>query len=141
VGCNPPETRHLPPFVKAVGNLRKSDPGERQKLYSILADSHFLLLPTRAECFGIVFCEASSFGVPSITTDVGGVSSAVRNGVNGQLFSLQANAQAYSEYIYQIMSNRRSYEELAASSFNEYSTRLNWTTAAGTVVDIISELL
>lgn len=35
---------------------------------------HLLLLPTRAECAGIVFNEASAYGVPILLTDTGGVS-------------------------------------------------------------------
>lgn len=44
---------------------------------------NFLLLPTIAECAGIVFAEASGYGIPSITYDTGGVGTYVIDGING----------------------------------------------------------
>ncbi|TSA49979.1 MAG: glycosyltransferase [Sphingobacteriales bacterium] len=40
------------------------------------------MVPSRAECYGIVFAEASSYGLPSVSTDTGGVSAVVKEGVN-----------------------------------------------------------
>ena len=62
---------------------------EANKLNELYRRSHLLFVPSRAEAFGHVFCEASSFAVPSLATDVGGIPSAVRSGVNGQTFSSQ----------------------------------------------------
>lgn len=59
-----------------------------QKLFEqILRQSHYLIAPTLFDCFGIVYCEASAYGIPVLTTDVGGISQAVRNGHNGFLFA------------------------------------------------------
>lgn len=44
------------------------------------------------------FCEASAFGVPSIT-DTGGVSTNVINGVNGFALAPEAGAEAYAQKI------------------------------------------
>ena len=68
-------------------------------------NSDFLLLPTRAECAGVVFCEASAFGIPSITTDTGGVSTYVEDGINGFALPLAARAEAYADKIEQYTSD------------------------------------
>ncbi|WP_137463714.1 glycosyltransferase, partial [Escherichia coli] len=44
-----------------------------------------LLLPTIADCYGMVFCEAAAFGLPVVATDTGGVSSIVINERTGIL--------------------------------------------------------
>lgn len=50
-----------------IPHLDKSKKEDLDKLDGILKNSHFLFLPTNFEPFGIVFCEASAYGVPSIT--------------------------------------------------------------------------
>ena len=90
IGCDPQlenedEGRQ---FVTRLGFLKKNAAGQA-RIQEEFARSHFLIVPSIAECFGIVYCEASSFGVPSIARNVGGVASAVRNGRNGRRFELR----------------------------------------------------
>ncbi len=66
---------------------------------SIKADSGWV------EAFGIVFAEASSAGIPIITTNTGGMVDIVKNGKNGYLVS-QKNSVEISEKI-QIFYNDR----------------------------------
>ena len=56
----------------------------------------FLILPTEFDAFGIVFCEASAYGVPSIAADVGGVSQPVRE-EKRLSFATNARAEDYAE--------------------------------------------
>ena len=44
------------------------------------------LLPTPADCLGLVLCEANAFSVPAFANDVGGVGEVVKPGINGYLF-------------------------------------------------------
>jgi glycosyltransferase involved in cell wall biosynthesis len=93
-------------------------------------------MPSIAECTPIAFCEANSFGLPCLATNVGGIPSVIRNDVNGTTFALDARPEEYCRYIIQALDASR-YPELAASSFNEYQTRLNWTTAGETVKKLL----
>src|SRR5438105_8901856 len=83
VGCTPPAGETLPEWAHVHGFLGKSSPADLELLRRMYAAAHFFILPTRAEAFGVVFSEASAYGVPSLARDVGGVASAVRNGRNG----------------------------------------------------------
>jgi glycosyltransferase involved in cell wall biosynthesis len=47
----------------------------------------------------VVFAEASSFGVPSLATNVGGIPSAVKDGLNGKTFPPDADAEDYCDYV------------------------------------------
>ena len=104
-----------------------------------MTEAHFLILPSRAECAAVVFAEASSFGLPSLGTKVGGIPTVIRDGKNGQTFSLYDNPEAYCDYIQALMSSRQKYNELALSSFREYSERLNWVVAGKKVYELVQE--
>ncbi len=141
VGANPPNRELLPDFVKVVGKIDKSNQAGKEKLNQILAGSHFLILPTKAETFGHVFCEANSFGVPCLTSDVGGIPTVIKDGLNGKKFSLTAEISEYCQYIISIMNNYQEYKKLALSSFGEYESRLNWNVAAGNLKTILKEVI
>jgi glycosyltransferase involved in cell wall biosynthesis len=137
VGCTPPSA--VPDYVKLHGFISKTTEHGRRILDKLFVDSHFLILPSRAECFGVALAEASSFGLPCLATNVGGVSTAVKDGLNGKIFSLGETPETYCEYIRRLISSRPEYEKLAMSSFQEYSDRLNWSSAGKKVHDLIDE--
>ncbi|MBE9016483.1 glycosyltransferase family 4 protein [Chroococcidiopsidales cyanobacterium LEGE 13417] len=139
-GCHPPLQEYLPSYVKVLGFVSKSTQDGQQLINRLLAESHFLILPSRAECYGVVFCEANSFAVPCISTDVGGISTVVKDGLNGKLFSTNTNVADYCSYISDIFSNYSQYRSLALSAFNEYQSRLNWSVAGKTVNKLLSEI-
>ncbi|NJO77614.1 MAG: glycosyltransferase [Cyanobacteria bacterium RM1_2_2] len=140
VGCQPILDEPLPNYLKPLGFVSKSTIEGQEKLSKLLAESHFLILPSQAECFGIVFSEASSFGVPSIATNVGGIPSAIRDNINGQLFNPDAEIEQYCSYISNLFTNYSDYKKLAVSAFHEYQSRLNWDTSGKVVKQLLEEL-
>lgn len=137
VGCKPPA--HTPNFVKLHGFVSKKSTEGRRLLDRLFMQSHFLILPTRADCVPVVFAEASSFGLPSLATCVGGVPTAIVDNVNGKTFRHDGIVSCIRDYAATIMSNHNMYAELCESSFNEYSKRLNWSTAGRNVNRLIHE--
>ncbi len=138
VGCSPPKDVPIPPYIHCHGFISKRTPEGVQKINRLLSESHFLFVPSRAEAFGIVFCEANAFGLPCLTSYAGGISSVVKDNINGMTFALEAEPERYCQYIMNLMANYSQYEALALSSFNEYATRLNWHSAVQTVKKLIS---
>ena len=136
VGCEPMLSGPLPTYVHYAGFLSKTRKEDVSKIENFLATSHFLIVPSVAESFGAVFCEASSFGTPSISRRVGGIPTAVRDGINGQLFSQDADASDYCDYIINHFNNHDTYRALAMSSFEEYNSRLNWDHTARKLIEI-----
>lgn len=128
------------PYIKCLGFVSKHTEEGRKTFSDLLANSHFLFVPSRAEAFGIVFCEANAFGVPCLTTYVGGIGSVVKDNINGMTFGLDASRQTYCDYIVNLMHDRSRYEALALASHHEYETRLNWKTAVAEVKQLIKEL-
>ena len=141
VGARPPRARPLPECVEVMGTLAKRRRKDREKLMRLYAGAHFLLLPTLADIAPAALREASCFAVPSITTDVGGIGSVVRDGVNGQKFPLSASVDDYCTYVEHLMRDRGSYQQLALSSFHEYRSHLDWSLAGRRLRETISAVL
>lgn len=141
VGCQPVVKGALPAFVHPLGFISKSEPAGRKKILELISESHFLILPSVADCTPVVFCEVNSFGLPCLSTNVGGIPTTIRSGVNGQIFSKNAEISEYCEYIERLFSNYSTYKDLALSSFNEYQARLNWSTSGRAVRKLMETLL
>jgi glycosyltransferase involved in cell wall biosynthesis len=141
VGCEPLIDEPIPSFVKSLGYVDKSTKEGSEKINGLFAESHFLILPTVADCSPFVIAEANSFGVPCLATNVGGIPTMIRDNFNGKVFSNDANIYDYCNYIVNLFSNHEQNEKLALSSFNEYQTRLNWTVAAQTAKKLFTHLL
>lgn len=116
----------LPSFARNHGILRKGDPGECARIERLLSHAHFLFVPSRAENYGMVFCEAAAYAVPSIAADVGGIRTVVRQGVTGFTLPAGSPASAYACLIESCFRRRSEYRELARSSRREYERELNW---------------
>lgn len=127
------------PLIRNHGFISKRTQAGQDQLHQLLAGSHFLILPSLAECFGIVFSEASSFGLPSLATRVGGIPSAVTEGKNGWTFGINESADAYCQRIQQLMASKDAYREMALSSFREYKNRLNWDASGKRICELIQE--
>lgn len=141
VGCRPAATEPLPRFVKTWDYISRSTEEGAEKLDRLVQECHFLILPTKADCTPTVVSEANSFGLPCITTDIGGLPTQVRDNINGKKFSEATCVQEYCDYIYAVFSDSGKYSELALSSFEEYRSRLNWSVAATKVKSLIEAVL
>ncbi len=125
IGCIPPP-RYNHPNMAVIPFLRKKNPEERKKLSELFLQANFFILPTHAEAFGVVFCEASAHGLPSIARNTGGVAGAVSHGKNGYLMPPEADGHAYASTILEIIQNPDDYQRLVASSRDTWEKHLNW---------------
>ncbi len=141
VGCQPLVEEPLPDFVKPLGFISKSTPEGKQRISQLIAESHFLIVPSQAECYGIVFCEANALAVPCLATKVGGIPTIIKDDLNGKLFVKDAEISEYCAYISRTFSNYSEYKNLALSSFYEYQSRLNWAVAGQTVRNLLLDVI
>jgi glycosyltransferase involved in cell wall biosynthesis len=122
-GCIPPKEY---PGVKVVPFLNKNLAKDLDTFNKILLDSHLLFVPTRQECYGIVFCEAAAYGMPVITTATGGVTSVVENGVNGFTLDYDAQANEYAAKIKLLLNDPILMKKMALDSREKFEKELNW---------------
>jgi glycosyltransferase involved in cell wall biosynthesis len=139
-GVTPPagETH---PDMTVVSYLDKNIPGDREQFEHILAASNLLLLPTRTECYGVVFCEANAYGLPVFATRVGGIPAIVEDGVNGYLLPLEAQGKDYAQSIAGASLNPATYRALNRGARERYEKVLNWDSWAQTVGKTIQDTL
>jgi len=137
IGCTPEVVGEVEDYVKIHGLLDKNNPEEFAKIEELYTNSHFHFLPTKAESFGHVFCEANAYGLPNFAPITGGIPSVIKNGVNGYLFNLDDSSETVARLIINTFSDFDTYRKLCRSSLNEYHTRLNWKSASKKVVEIL----
>ena len=125
VGCQPPsEIKHKK--IHVLGFLDKNIPSEAKRFSELLLNSNFLLLPTRSDCSPIVIVEANAYGVPVLTTDVGGIPTIIKNGKNGYMLTLSAKGHEYAKIISDVFTDKVAYQNMIQNSRKEYDDRLNW---------------
>jgi glycosyltransferase involved in cell wall biosynthesis len=140
IGCDP--FGGTPPAgVRCLGRLNKADPVQAALWRQSFLDAHVFVMPTRAECFGVVYAEAAAHGLPSLGTRVGGVPDAVRHGESGWLFELTASVSEYCDLLQNLQSVPQVLLEASLSAYRYYRSKLNWPRSIQTFVGAIQQRL
>ncbi len=139
-GATPPE-EYLAEYVSSRGYLRKHKPKELKELINLFCSCHFMLVPSRADCTPIVFCEASAYALPVISTQTGGISSVVFEGENGYLLPLEAKGEEFAKIIAKIFQDRERYLQLAMSTRKACEDKLNWKKWASRIHQILESVV
>ena len=138
-GCTPPRpvTRD---GLTIIAYLDKNNREQRNRLDQLYRDADFFLLPTRADCYGIVFCEAAAHGVPSIAPATGGVPGAICDGETGILLPPNATKADYATVISETFANPNRLARLRQSSRDAFEAQLNWQAWGRRVSDLMQTL-
>lgn len=122
-GCIPP-VEH--PKMRVIPFLNKNIPAEKKEFEALYFNSHLFFMPTRAECMGLVNCEASAYGLPIISTDTGGVSAAVAHEYNGILLPIEARGAAYAAAIEKLLKEPAQLAQMSINARTKFEKELNW---------------
>lgn len=129
------------PNMNVIPYLDKNVKADRKRFEQTLIDSHLLLLPTRIECYGIVFCEANAYGLPVFATRVGGVPTIVNDGENGYLLPTDATGKEFAEVISRTVVDKNKYTALNHGARDRYEKVLNWDSWGMEVRKLIEEFI
>ncbi len=141
VGCTPdiaPADRKL---VEMHGFLNVRVAEESGRLKGLFLRSHFLVVPTRAECFGVVFAEAQAFGLPPVSRAVQAVPSIVKDDVTGVLEPADAPAAAYTRRLLALVGDKDRYRSMARAARLRFEDKLTWERFAARVVETIERAM
>jgi len=139
-GCVPPSNlKHK--WMTVIPYLDRNHEIQNNKLYNLYLTSHFIFLPTRAETMGMVFCEALAFGLPSITTDVGGVKEVVIDKKTGFTLPHSADSVDYAEIITKTWQDKTLYIEMVKNCYKYYNTNFSWELWANKLNTLIKSIL
>lgn len=139
VGCFPDIPADLTAYVNLVGFLRKDVAEEAEQLERLLITSTALLLPSLAECYGCVFCEANAYGLPALGRDTGGVSEIIKDGVNGLLMSDDESPEAFASRWASLWRDRPTYIAISEGARREFDERLNYDVFVDRIGEILTE--
>lgn len=112
-------------WINNIGFLNKNTINDYNKFVDVISSSDILLLPTKAECAGIAFAEASAYRLPIFTYDTGGIANYVINGVNGYRLPLESIPLDFANRIKQCIEDGE-IEILKKGCTKMYETKLNW---------------
>ena len=102
--------------IEIIEYLDKSNPKDLALLYQKYQEANFFLMPTRFDCFGVVYAEAAAFGIPSFGAHVGGVGQVIQDGINGFLFEYSATGEEYANKIIEIYQDVEGYKNLCVTT-------------------------
>lgn len=139
VGSTPPAGTAVPPFVTVHGALEKDDPAAAARIGDLYDRASFFLLPTRADCNPVVLAEAQAYGVPVVTTDVGGTTAMVRENRSGWALPPAGFAEEAGGRIATAWASTDNYASLRREARRCYEETLNWGAAVSALVDILRD--
>jgi glycosyltransferase involved in cell wall biosynthesis len=124
-----------------MGKVSKYTAEGVEKLKGLLGASHLLILPTEAECAAVALAEANAYGVPFVSTDVGGNASLVQQNVNGTLLPLDSSVAQWADAAMHFLNERTSYERFCWQAYNYFQEKLTWQQAISNFDRAAHELL
>jgi hypothetical protein len=141
VGCKPDLPADTGEYIRSHGLLYQSDPEQSATLAAMFERAHFLIVPTTAECFGIVFAEAQAFALPPISRRVHALPTVIADGETGLLFDRNAPASAYVERILALKAQPAAYRAMAVKARDRFEGLLNWSKTAEEIVRLMDATL
>jgi glycosyltransferase involved in cell wall biosynthesis len=123
--------------VRWRGPLSKFASTEFTLLSQLYQESFVMVLPSRAECAGIVLCEAAAFGLPAIVPKVGGMSELVTNGKTGYILAAMAEPSEYAAAIAGLWHDPAGYREQCGNARARYQEVLNWDQTARNLCKLV----
>jgi len=127
-----------PPSIDGVtfhGFLYKNKESDRARLSELFRRADVFFLPTQFEALGIVFAEAASYAIPSVTYDTGGISGMVVDQVTGILIKEGEGADAFCEALTDLLTDRERYLGMCRAALQRSHAMLNWNAWAQRVAD------
>lgn len=127
-------------LVRIHGKLSMGDPIDRDIHKAMLRRSHFLLLPSLGEMFGIAPGEAAHFGRPSLVSAVGGLPTVVQHGKTGLCLPLDATPHMYADEIARLAEDPDTYRAMSDAALQRAQTVLNWPAFSQGVFDVLQQI-
>ncbi|OAB57724.1 hypothetical protein AY600_05880 [Phormidium willei BDU 130791] len=138
VGGRVPQEVEALSSVTSAGFIDKFSKAGAMAMAQLFERSHALLLPSEAETYGNVLCEANAFGVPVLATAVDGIPTIVQDDRNGRTLPRDRFVEGASRYLQALFEDRDRYLHLAHQARQEYEQRLNWPVVGETMASILN---
>ena len=127
-------------FLEFYGLLSKDILAERKKLENLFLTCDVLLVPSKAEGYGLVFVEAAAYGLPSLAFAVGGTTTSVGLNNSETLFDLSNTEEDFVSVIERWFSCPEEYEKISKSVYQNYVEEKNWRVSVSRLILLIDSI-
>ena len=131
--------RELVSWLKLDDVIKFLEPISRKELPDLYRSSDLVCVPSYSESFGLVALEAQACGTPVVASAVGGLRTAVADGISGVLVD-RHNPKAWSSVIARLLMEpqRRILLSLGAV---EHASHFGWDATARGTLDVYDRLI
>jgi D-inositol-3-phosphate glycosyltransferase len=122
-----------------AGLVRLEPPCPQQELADWYRAATVVMVPSYSESFGLVAVEAQACGTPVVAAAVGGLRTAVRDGVSGILVDSRDPAR-YARALRDLTGSPAELARLSAGA-REHASRLGWSVTVDRLLDLYSDVM
>ncbi len=131
--------RELVTWLKLDDVIKFLDPVSREKLPDLYRSSDLVCVPSYSESFGLVALEAQACGTPVVASAVGGLRTAVADGISGVLVDGH-NPKAWSSVIARLLMEPQRRITLSMGAV-EHASHFGWDATARGTLDVYDRLI
>jgi D-inositol-3-phosphate glycosyltransferase len=122
-----------------AGLVRLEPPCPQPELANWYRAASIVMVPSYSESFGLVAVEAQACGTPVVAAAVGGLRTAVRDGVSGILVDSRDPAR-YARALADLIARPQLLARLSAGA-REHASRFGWSATVDRMLDLYSEVM
>lgn len=123
VGAEPPP--EVAAEVDEHYRIDKNVPAEMAQLVNLFLAADVLLLPTRADTFGIVLSEAAALGLPAVAHGIGAIPEIVLDGATGRVLPPDASLADWVSAVREVLTPS-AYSSMSAAARARFDEDLSW---------------
>jgi D-inositol-3-phosphate glycosyltransferase len=131
--------RELVNWLKLEDVIKFLEPINREKLPDLYRSSDLVCVPSYSESFGLVALEAQACGTPVVASAVGGLRTAVADGISGVLVDGH-NPRAWSSVIARLLMEPQRRILLSMGAV-EHASHFGWDRTARGTLDVYDRLI
>jgi D-inositol-3-phosphate glycosyltransferase len=122
-----------------AGLVRLEPPCPQPELANWYRAATLVMVPSYSESFGLVAVEAQACGTPVVAAAVGGLRTAVRDGVSGVLVDSRDPAR-YARAVRELIARPQTLARLSAGA-REHASRFGWSATVDRLLDLYSGVM
>ena len=123
VGSKNKELVNYDKDIKIINFIDKNRTNGEKKISNLLFKSHFHILFSSAEAYGISLIEANMHGLPNVAFSTGAINELIKNNKNGKKFNHKVSLDIVANYLIKLFKNKKKYLNLSYSSLNEFQKK------------------
>jgi D-inositol-3-phosphate glycosyltransferase len=137
--ADPDGLRELAGALGISGIVRQEPPCPQSELADWYRAATLVMVPSRSESFGLVAVEAQACGTPVVAAAVGGLRTAVADGVSGVLVD-SCDPAPYARVVRDLVANPAQLARLARGA-RDHAARFGWSVTVDRLLNLYSGVM